>query len=271
MSYDEVERSNYDGRPINYFEFVVGAVIWRYTDSQVAQTFGGNAYEPAIIEAGEIILSSGDDADDLNITIPSAIAFAALYRGAPPSSQVLIRIRRRHLGDSEVRLVWVGVVKSSKRPDLVSVDLVCRVLTADLARPGARLCWGRGCQYALYDRNCKVVPADYGVTTAVADRTEFRLWGNLGIAAPDYFSGGFIEFIHPAGYLERRAVVRNPDDMQLVMMTSNDGIAVGTVITVYPGCDRTSSTCEGKFSNMVNYGGYRHLPTKSPFDGDPVY
>lgn len=271
MSYDEIERSNYDGRPINYFEFVAGATTWRYTDAQTEQSFDGNTYQPATVEVGEITLSSGDDSDDVNITIPVSLPFADLYRAAPPSSQVLVRIRSRHLADSEVRLRWVGVVKSAKRSNLVALDLTCRVLTADLARPGARLCWGRGCPHALYDRNCKVVPADFALTTTVSSMTNFRLTCSLGSAVADYYSGGFIEFAHPAGFIERRAVIQNPDNAVLVMMTANDGISPGTTITVYPGCDRTSAACEEKFANMPNYGGYRHLPTKSPFDGDPVY
>ncbi len=271
MSYEQFENSNFDGRPINYYEFLVGSTIWCYTDAQTNQSYGGNTYISTIIENGEISLSTGDDADDLNVTISSDIEIASLYRGTSPASQVLVRIRRRHLGDSEVRLVWVGAVKSSKRPNLVAVDLICRSLTADLARPGARLCWGRGCIHALYDRNCKVLPSAYALTTTVTAMTDFRLTCNLAGAEIDYYSGGFLEFIHPAGFIERRAIVRNPGSTQVLMMTVNDGISVGTAITVYPGCQRTSEVCEGKFNNLPNYGGFRHLPSNSPFYGDPIF
>lgn len=270
MSYDEFERSNYDGRPVNYFEFVVDSTTWRYTDAMTEQTLSDNIYTPAIIAAEGIVISGEADADELTITIPADIPFAALYRGTPPSSQVLVRIRRRHIGDVYGRLVWVGVVKSSRRRNLVSMDLICRVLTADLARPGARLAWMRGCPYALYDRNCAVSPNAYVLSTQVTSLTQMRLYVSVGVAPADYFSGGYIRFVHPAGYMERRAIAWQPG-ANLLLMTPTDGISVGDWISVYPGCDRTSATCNAKFNNIDNYGGFRHMPTKSPFDGDPVF
>jgi hypothetical protein len=50
-----------------------------------------------------------------------------------------------------------------------------------------------------------------------------------------------------------------------------DGIAVGQAVTLYPGCDHTTTTCDGKFSNLNNYGGFPHIPTKNPFGGSPIF
>jgi hypothetical protein len=49
------------------------------------------------------------------------------------------------------------------------------------------------------------------------------------------------------------------------------GLAAGTTVTLFPGCDHTLATCSGKFSNTANYGGFPFMPTKNPFGGDPIY
>lgn len=72
--------------------------------------------------------------------------------------------------------------------------------------------------------------------------------------------------------------------LTLVFATSNDALNVGTInafgdtseihpgmlITVYPGCQRTTTACE-TFNNRDNYGGFEWMPGKSPFDGTPFF
>jgi hypothetical protein len=41
-------------------------------------------------------------------------------------------------------------------------------------------------------------------------------------------------------------------------------------VKIYPGCDRTKETCNDKFSNILNYGGFAWIPAKSPFDGSSI-
>jgi hypothetical protein len=45
-------------------------------------------------------------------------------------------------------------------------------------------------------------------------------------------------------------------------MSKNLGFvpAPGDTFIAYPGCDKTQSTCSGKFSNLVNFGGSPYIP-----------
>ncbi|MEW6169845.1 MAG: phage BR0599 family protein [Pseudomonadota bacterium] len=49
------------------------------------------------------------------------------------------------------------------------------------------------------------------------------------------------------------------------------GLSVGATVVLYPGCDHTLSTCESKFGNSANFGGFPFIPTKNPFGGSPIY
>ncbi|MDG4870579.1 phage BR0599 family protein, partial [Guyparkeria sp. 1SP6A2] len=48
------------------------------------------------------------------------------------------------------------------------------------------------------------------------------------------------------------------------------GLEVGQEIEVYPGCDRTAATCNAKFNNLLNYGGFDFIPPKGPFEGTSI-
>ena len=36
--------------------------------------------------------------------------------------------------------------------------------------------------------------------------------------------------------------------------------AIGDTLTVYPGCDKTKTTCAGKFGNLVHFQGQPYIP-----------
>ena len=270
MTYDAMERSNYEGRPVNLYQFAIDGAAWRFTDAQHKVTSGGVEYESGPCSDSGIVLAAGGEADDLTITVPATTSFTGLYSGTPPSSPVMVTIRRMHLHDEQPVVVWSGVIKSVRRATLLALDVVCRPLTADLSRPGLRLSWGRGCPYALYDRNCRVNRAAFAVTVQLQSVGDFFVTAPVAAMGNGHFAGGIIEFPHPSGYTESRAIDAH-NTTRLGLMTPADGMSAGMWVTLYPGCDRTSPTCELKFNNLPNYGGFRHLPTKSPFDGDPVF
>ncbi|MGP1665642.1 MAG: phage BR0599 family protein, partial [Rhodanobacter sp.] len=72
------------------------------------------------------------------------------------------------------------------------------------------------------------------------------------------------------GALERRGIDEHLGK-QLRLLGKSDGLLEGMDVKAYPGCQRTSAVCAAKYNNLLNYGGYPHLPGKSPFDGDPLY
>lgn len=59
-----------------------------------------------------------------------------------------------------------------------------------------------------------------------------------------------------------------------------DWVEIGDGLTLYTGCDRRFSTCQAKFSNMVNFRGFPHIPGNdfvlrypragSNFGGEPL-
>lgn len=56
----------------------------------------------------------------------------------------------------------------------------------------------------------------------------------------------------------------------LTLVDGIDDLAVGSSVTLWPGCARTVNACADKFANLDNYGGLPFLPAKNPFSGDAL-
>ena len=195
MTYDAVERSNYDGVPTTLYEFAIGTNAWRYASGETDITSGGHVYTALPISDSGIIQSGDVQNDDLTVTLPHTVAVAALYVATPPSQPVYLTMRRINRGEVEAPIVWVGTVKSAKRPSLAEFQLVCKVLTSSLNRNGLRLAWSKGCPHALYDLNCKVDPDDFGAAIQIQSLTGASVTSTgLGAFAVGYHSGGFLEW-----------------------------------------------------------------------------
>lgn len=271
MSFDEFERSNYNGVPRFLYEFTLGSTRWRYCNAQASITHLGAVYQAVPVKHGEIVMSGDASADDLALNISAKADVTGLFVATPPSASLAVVIKTLHRGDTEAAVIWTGIVKSGKRVSDAEFEFNCNSLMSTLTRNGLRLTWGRGCPHALYDRGCKVDPADHGVTAQVAAVT-----GNTVVSAAfanyadGHFAGGFVSFTGAYGTIERRAIERHVGNT-LTLLGPSDGINASAWVTAYPGCDRVTATCLNKFNNLPNYGGFPHLPNKSPFDGDPVF
>lgn len=271
MRHDEFERSNYDGAPTHLYEFSLGDSRWRYAASESDITLNGVTYVSSAIEHEDYSFSGNPDTDEFRINLAASTDVCRLYDGTPPSGSVLVNIRVLHRGSDDAAVVWSGFVKLGRRASAAEFTFTCTSMLATLNRNGLRLFWGRGCPHALYDRSCRVDPADFSTTVQITMLTGTTLTcPGLNALGDDYLSGGFIAFTHESGAPEHRGIESHGGNV-ITLLGLTDGLSPGDWITVHPGCARTTSACLNKFNNLDNYGGFPHLPAKSPFDGDPVF
>lgn len=271
-TFDSDERSNDRGTPVYLYEFRLGIKSWRYASSDHDITVGGVTYTSAPI-SDEGVTQSGDaSGDDLKITMPPTLEVTDLYIATPPTESVAVLLRRYHYGNTVAPVVWNGIVRNASRRSATAFEFSCRALLASLNRVGLRLAWGRNCPYALYDEQCRVNRYNYAVTTPVLTKGgDFVTVSGLGSYANGYFSGGYIQFPLGMGGTFERIGIESQVGGRLNLIGTTGRLAVGTSIMAFPGCARTPTVCNSKFNNLLNYGGFPHMPDKSPFDGDPIF
>lgn len=276
MSYDTYEISNESAQPVFLYDFWLGNTHWRYTSADedyIEDPFGEvPVVWTAISISDEGTKQGGSDQNDMQITIAANAEVAQLFRNTKPSGKVFLIVRSVHLVDAlfETPAHWVGSVTNSVIVDRATATLFCRSIAGTYDRNGLRLAWGRSCPHALYGTGCFVDKTlhDYARVIATVTGTRFTC---VTHAEPTEgtFAGGFMEWDRGDGSFERRGIeYQVGNDFRVFGATT--GLEVGQAVTLYPGCARTTEICK-LFDNLPNYGGFPHLPGRSPFDGAPVF
>jgi uncharacterized phage protein (TIGR02218 family) len=268
MSFSAVEISNYAGRPALLFEFVRGPVSYRYTAADRDITVGDDTYTAKPLSCGEMRFTGEAQTDELTISAPASLQFFEDFTAAPPSNRVQAIVRRYHVGyDPVVR--WSGVVNRVIRSGR-KVNIVCDSLLAGMRQNGIRVPWQRGCPHALYGPDCRASKAGNAYTGDVTALDGVTIVVDaFGGAADGSLRGGWVEWTTDEGFPAWRAINEH-SGTAVALLGGSRGIETGTTVTAYRGCPHTPEGCQS-FGNDANYGGFRHLPSKSPFDGNPVF
>lgn len=269
MSHDSREISIASGQPVRLYEFALGTKRWLVCNSTLdivhqGKTFNGNGSisDDGIRQTGE------KSADTLTITVAPDFELLQQYTIAPPRP-VSITIWDMHIGETEGLVQWVGQISDINHRK-ASVQLVCKALSSD-ATTGLRLFWSRTCPHILYDNNCAVDKTAFAVQTTLDSVAGLSLSAAAFAGFDDgYFTGGMVSWFTDYGEFESRGINDHMGNT-LVISGVASGLMAGVALTAYPGCNKTITTCDEKFSNFINYGGIPGMPTKSPFDGDPVF
>ncbi|CAN2534059.1 hypothetical+protein [Methylocapsa aurea] len=124
-----------------------------------------------------------------------------------------------------------------------------------------------GCSADLGDARCKVelgvaVFHTTGVVLAVSQGAIVAALG--GEFGDDYFTGGSLTFASGANEGVRATVKshrRSKENARLALWSQPAGVIVaGDTVALVAGCDKSSASCESKFSNIANFRGFPHMP-----------
>jgi uncharacterized phage protein (TIGR02218 family) len=270
MAFNDKEISTQDGRPVALYYMRWGSTEWAYTSADRDITYGVDLQGQPLVYKAKAMTDSGmtqgsSSQNDFEITAPSDLPIVALFRGTPPSETITLVIRRMHYGEPDAPIYWKGSITNLKRPRPAAVTIIGRPISASLKRTGLRLCWTRECPHFLYDVDCRVNPADFESTGEITAITPTSFTASIEDAEDHYYRGGYVSWIASAeGTVERR-MIEDQVAGDITILGLTDGLLVGTEIKLYPGCDRLPTTCNNKFNNIDNYGGFDKMPGDTPF------
>lgn len=125
----------------------------------------------------------------------------------------------------------------------------------------------RSCSADLGDARCKfdLTTPGFRTTGVVAATTGGALVADLASAFDDdFFTGGRLSFTSGANVGAQATIKsyrRSGTQARFTLWTAPAGaVASGDTIEVLAGCDKTAATCRAKFSNIVNFRGFPHMP-----------
>lgn len=120
-----------------------------------------------------------------------------------------------------------------------------------------------GCRYALYSPQCTLNKALFATNAVISSHVSTQLFSISDLTRADnYYALGNLVFTggDNAGLrmMVRSSIGATGALTLLAPMPFN--VADGDAITAYPGCDKSVTTCDGKFNNKLNYGGFTEIP-----------
>jgi|ERR1700722_19508367 len=119
------------------------------------------------------------------------------------------------------------------------------------------------CRYDLGDVNCTINLASITVTGVVTSVTSTTAFADTSRPeATGIFNYGKLTWTGGAN-AGAAMDVKNwdaPSQTFTLWLPMPNAIQVGDTYNVYPGCDKRFATCQTKFNNAVNFGGFPYVP-----------
>ena len=135
----------------------------------------------------------------------------------------------------------------------------CESAQVSLKRIGLRRLYSRNCSHVLYSAACGAAPITasafvldvYGRNVELDDGVPGSVSGGL--------AGGWLQTPDGARHM---IVSEGGSSVELLYPAA---IAPGTEVLLTVGCDHSTATCQSRFANLDNYGGFPAIPVKNPF------
>lgn len=254
------------------FTLANGAGVLRYTPFDMSLAIGGNTWLTGgpVITRGSIRMGVGLDIKTMELDItpkPTDLVngvpwLVALKRGAFDGCYALLeRTVMPTPGDTSLGKYWkFSGDLADAEGDRMTMKVTVRSREQVLNRLFPATQFQPGCRATLFDAVCTLSKAAFkSSTTATSGSTAVTL--NCGLAqAAGYFTLGTITFTGGANAGISRTVKRyTPGVITLARALPVPPIA-GDAFDAYPGCDKQQGTCDGKFSNLVNFTAEPYIP-----------
>ncbi len=156
-------------------------------------------------------------------------------------------------------------VLSSIIPQGAGFTATVRSLVEPLARKRLLRVINKTCDADLFDTRCGVTPISYNGTTDSLGAE--NVITDAGFAGPtpdsDLVGGKVVLTSGDMTHVGNQVKSYDSGTGEIVLVRPYPKpVANGTTFTVFEGCDKKASTCKDRFSNLVNFRGYPHVPDK---------
>lgn len=287
MSFYDDEASAEDSQPREYYVIAIGnpapvGEITYIASGNRDIEISGRIYTAVAMARSEIGVAAAGQGKELSLILPVDHALVRRYlRGGVPPKTITVTVYRLQVTSGESETIWTGRVTSMAVDGRVAKFRIPSRATESMLRVIPSVTAGRQCPHILYDDMCRVSRSGshaglaHVVSTTViyVDGRTVRV--NLGNVARngDWAVNG--ELYHEDS--TERMSIRDQNDLSpgssavadLTLQMAIPGMAVGDGIQVYAGCDKFIETCNARFGNRHNFGGFNKMPTKnlwSPVD-----
>ncbi len=120
------------------------------------------------------------------------------------------------------------------------------------------------CPHDLYGAQCRATPIVHLLPVAAINGTKITVTG-LAALGDNYSIMGRASF-----GLEYKSIIKQVGN-DIWVPTPFSNLSVGDTLSITAGCDKLATTCRDRFNNLINFGGFKYLPSSDLFaDGSRI-
>ena len=272
MTFSALEQSVESGNVAEFYTFTFGATVTRYTSYNRDITFGGLTYTATQISRSKLQASSEAAVNELEITVTIDNEIAKQFIASVPGQIGTVRVTRAHADDpaEETAPLFDGFIAQVKFDGDLQAIIICKPKTSIFKRAVPRMTYQGLCNHILYDARCKILrsgdPAGnftYTGNVISSSGNDIDVSG-ISTNGAQWAIGGFVKA--PAGGdADARLVIAQAGDTLTLLLPFSITV-LNTAVDVFAGCKHDLTTCQNKFNNVINYGGFPYIPRNNPFN-----
>lgn len=264
MSFNTQETSVEGSAPIELYEFRLGVLSYLFTSNPASVTYNSLTYDPLEVKRETLDFSPDNRAEIIKVTVPASHPLVRQYINSVPGQRATLVLRRvqRFDGSNELIQMLAGTVRSvGFALDGLSADIAVMPITGDLANTIPRFMFSGLCNNVLFDQGCTVASSLFRYTGLVSGVSNDTVTVNgLSAKGSGWAVGGFLAL---AAGDYRLIIAHTGDTIRLLLPFPSSPL--GQTVDVFAGCDHTAATCQSKFGNGINHGGYPFVPLRNIF------
>lgn len=279
--YERLASDNQIGNIAELYELSKAGVTYYYTSHNEDVVHDGITYYSKVIQRGDIASQFSSMAVSCRVSGPIDEAFS-IFVDRIPVSDVRVTITAKILGTGETQQIFKGTLR-----DYSIADSKC---SASFQNRGAALSkeavpktrYQGPCNNALFDQNCQLSPNDFRVGGTVDETSEtLSTLSSRELVLSNGFPDSFGEHLldKPDAYLIAGTVMFNGHYRDISGAEAYSGtqikvllqyalpeetVEVGTVLYLWPGCNKSVNHCAARFNNITRFAGFPYMPNFEP-------
>lgn len=253
----------------------VTPTILRYCTGDFKVTWAGDVYDSTgpIIKRGSVSTERGLSVDEVELVISTTNPAHTLI-GMPFIKGIVnggldgakVQIDRAYFeawGDGPVGTLNIFKGRVSSIGDITryaaQINVVSDVELLNVKIP--KNIYTPNCPLNVYSPPCGANKAAKTVTGAVTAVIRDRVLFDTGLSQADgYFDLGVVTFTGGDNAGRSRTVKKYSSGTIEVALAWDGAVAVGDTFSIFPGCDKTMSTCKNRFNNLSRFRGFPFIP-----------
>ncbi len=245
---------------IELFKFQRGAEYGYYTSYSEDVEFNNQTYIKASI-------TRGDFSSDLKLsTVTVSIAAAMLddlgvYIANQPAVSTSVTIYRAVSDDlEEFAVIFEGLVVGVAFNENNTVSIKVDESASILDREVDMIVHSATCNNNVFYGKCRLDPLLWRIYTSDIIVSEGVIYCEACAAKQDgWYTGGEVHVGADA-----RLITNHVGNALTLHVPFDSSVQTGTLVEIFPGCDRRAYTCATKFNNLSNFVGMPYIPDKNP-------